>query len=143
MGSDMTSFVGRRLGCAALVAAWVVCAGCGGGSGQLPTVPAAGTVSYKGKPVAKGTVHSTPEAGPPASGVITDGKFTLTTYTDGDGAVAGKHKVGVEVTEEVKTKDGDTSVKYVIPQKYASPDSSDIKVDIPPGGKKDIAIDIK
>ena len=123
---------------------WLVLSGCGGSDpNELPTVSASGTVTYKDQPVSKGTVHFQPEKGRPASGIIEDGKFTLTTNTPGDGAVAGKHKVGVEVTEEVKTKDGDTSVKYVVPEKFANPDTSKIQIEIPPGGNKDIKVEVK
>jgi hypothetical protein len=52
------------------------------------------------------------EKGRPASGTIENGKFTLSTYREGDGAVPGKNKVAVVATEEQKTKDGDTTVKY-------------------------------
>ncbi len=140
----MTNVIVRR-GRPGLAAAmvWAVVSGCGGDSGELPAVPAAGTVSYQGKPVSKGTIHFQPEKGRPASGPIDGGKFTLTTYKEGDGAVAGKHLVAVEVTEEVKDKDGDTTVKYVVPQKFANPTSSKITAEVPPGGKTDIVIDIK
>ena len=55
----------------------------------------------------------------------------------------GKHSVGVSVTEEVKTKGGDNKVKYLIPEKFANPASSKITVEVPAGGKTDIAIDVK
>ena len=129
-----------RLGLAAV--AWAVVSGCGGSDGP-PAVPASGTVSYQGKPISKGTIHFQPEKGRSASGPIEGGKFTLTTYQEGDGAVAGKHAVGVEVTEEVKQKGGDTNVKYLIPQKFANPGQSKISVEVPAGGKTDIAIDVK
>jgi hypothetical protein len=127
----------------AAAVAWVVVSGCGGDSGELPAVPAGGTATFQGKPISKGTIHFQPEKGRPASGPIEGGKFTLTTYKDGDGAVAGKHLVGVEVTEEVKDKDGDTTVKYIVPQKFANPTSSKITAEVPPGGKTDIVIDVK
>lgn len=133
---------GLRRGLAASATALAVLSGCGGGGGELPTVPAAGTVTYQGKPVDKGTVYFLPEKGRPATGQIEAGKFTLSTYKDGDGAVVGKHRVGVSVTEEVKTKDGDTTAKYLIPQKYADAESSKLNADIPAGGKTDIVIDI-
>jgi hypothetical protein len=117
--------------------------GCGGDSGQLPTAPVSGTLAYEGKPVAKGTIHFHPKVGPPASAIVKDGKFTLTTYKDGDGAVVGKHRVAIEVVEEVPTKDGDTTTKSVIPKKYSSPDSSGIELDIPAGGRSNLQFDVQ
>ena len=100
----------------------IVLAGCGSGdSGGIPAVPAAGTITYDGKPVEKGTIQFLPEKGHQATGAIEGGKFTLSTYKDGDGAIPGKHGVGVSVTQDVPTKDGDTTVKYLVPQKYADP----------------------
>jgi hypothetical protein len=143
MGSGMKSAAGRWGGRGLVaVSAWALLAGCGGGDGEVPAVPAAGTVTYQGKPVEKGTVYFLPEKGHPATGAIEGGKFTLTTYKEGDGAIPGKHGVGVAVTEAVPTKDGDTAEKYVVPQKYADPGSSKISVDIPAGGKTDIVIDV-
>jgi hypothetical protein len=120
--------------------------GCGGGDPYaVKTVSAAGTVTYQGQPVKKGTILFQPEdeKGRPASGTIEDGKFALTTYREGDGAVAGKHAVAVVATEEQKAKDGDTSVKYIIPESYASPQSSGVTVEVPPGGSRDLRVDIK
>ncbi len=136
---------GRRLVPAlALLFTGVVFSGCGGRDpDELPTVAASGTVTYKDKPVEKGTIHFQPRKGRPASGVIDGGKFSLSTYQPGDGAVVGKHDIAVEVTEEVKMKDGDTGVKYLIPEKYSNHLKSGINVDIPPGGDKNIQINLK
>jgi len=120
--------------------------GCGGGDPYaVKTVSAAGTATYQGKPVSKGTILFQPvdEKGRPASGTIEDGKFTLTTYREGDGAVPGKHKVAVVATEEKKTKDGDTTVKYLIPERYASAETSGVEVEVAPGGSSDLRVDIK
>jgi hypothetical protein len=140
---------GRRPSGPGLVLALTVVAavsGCGGGDPYaVKTVSAAGTATYQGKPVSKGTILFQPvdEKGRPASGTIEDGKFTLTTYREGDGAVPGKHKVAVVVTEEKKTKDGDTTVKYIIPERYASAETSGVEVEVPPGGSSDLRVDIK
>ncbi len=120
--------------------------GCGGGGDDGPAaVPAAGTIKYKGKPLETGTIQFVPEKGRAAHGTIQDGKFTLTTYTEGDGAVPGKHGVGVVSTKEVaaKKKGAEPQSVYVVPQSYASPGGTNISVDIPPEGKKDIEINIQ
>jgi hypothetical protein len=136
----MKNVIGWR-GLAAMMA-WALLSGCGGADGP-PAVPASGTVTFQGKPISKGGIQFQPEKGRPASGTIADGKFTLSTYKEGDGAIVGKHAVAVSVTEEVKDKDGDTTVKYLIPQKFANPTTSKITAEVPSGGKTDIAIDVK
>ena len=60
-----------------------------------------------GQPVNGGTVFFSPAGqagetitGKPATGNVgPDGTFTLTTYTDGDGAVVGKHTVSYAAVE--------------------------------------------
>ncbi len=117
--------------------------GCGSSSTE-PTVPAAGTVVYKGQPLAKGTIRFVPEKGRPASGNIVDGKFTLSTYGENDGAVPGVHKVALTATEEVaaKKKGEEATTKSLLPPQYANEGSSGLSVTIPPEGKKDIEIKI-
>jgi hypothetical protein len=75
------------------------CAGCGArGAGTLPDlVPVKGKVTFKGEPLSKGTVHFEPDDfGRPASGKLkADGSFVLTTLKEGDGVVAGHHRVSI------------------------------------------------
>jgi hypothetical protein len=126
-----------------VVSAWLVVPGCGGGdSGNLPTAPVSGTLSVEGKPVAAGAIHFHPQKGQAASGIVKDGKFTLTTYNDGDGAIVGKHRVALEVVEEVPTADGDTTTKSLLPKKFSSPDSSGIELEIPAAGRPNLQINV-
>jgi hypothetical protein len=131
---------------ALVVATAVAVSGCGDHDPYaVKTVSAAGTVTYQGKPVEKGTIEFQPmdAKGRPASGTIENGKFTLTTYREGDGAAPGEHTVAVVATEEQKTKDGDTTIKYLIPEQYASPETSGVTVEVPPGGSSELQVDIK
>ena len=102
-------------------------------------------MTYKGKPLEKGTIQFIPENGRPASGAITNGHFVLTTNVEGDGAAPGIHGVGVTAYEEVPAKKPgqEPTTKSQLPAKYALPADSDIKVEIPASGKKDIQIDLK
>jgi len=71
----------------------VLTAGCGGGKQKLAKV--SGVVTLDGKPLDGAMVTFQPtDGGRPATGVTgADGHFTLTTYTSGDGAQLGDHKV--------------------------------------------------
>jgi hypothetical protein len=76
----------------------VPCWGCGTSNGQMsPLLAVKGKVTYKGQPVAKGTIRFEPDGyGRPATGRLqSDGSFVLTTNKEGDGVVAGAHRVSV------------------------------------------------
>lgn len=126
----------------ALALVGMVLGGCGGDKNAVPAVPASGKVNYNGKPIEKGTIIFHPEKGRSASGNIENGTFKLSTYTDGDGAIPGKYKVGVVVTEDVPTKGGDSTTKYLVPQKFADPDQSMLMAEVPPAGTNDIIINV-
>ncbi len=75
--------------------------GCGDAPGP-ETAYVSGTVTMNGSPVTAGRVMFFPTAsdgkntGKAASGQLdSSGEFELTTYSDGDGAVIGEHKVTV------------------------------------------------
>ena len=79
---------------------FVVCAlflaGCGG-EDRPPLATASGIVKLDGEPVEGATVSYLPvEGGRPGSG-ITDaqGRYTIKTFEDDDGAIVGDHKVSV------------------------------------------------
>jgi hypothetical protein len=126
----------------ALALAWGLLSGCGGDAGELPTVRVSGTLSVDGKPVSTGTVHFVPANGRPATGIVQDGKFTLSTYKEGDGVAPGKNRISVEVVQEVPTKDGDTTAKSLIPAKFTNPDESGLQLEVPPGGYSNLQINI-
>jgi hypothetical protein len=70
--------------------------GCGSdGLGKRYTV--SGRVTYKGAAIPSGTITFLPEdsRAKAAAGTITDGSYSLTTLTPGDGAFPGKYQVTV------------------------------------------------
>lgn len=72
-------------------------AGCGEPTGDPPTAATTGVVTYQGKPVA-GAVVSFIKEGASRSGVgvtNTDGKFTISTFANNDGAIIGDNLVTV------------------------------------------------
>jgi hypothetical protein len=112
-------------------------------SGEYPTVPASGTVTYKGAPLEKGQIQLVPDKeGPVAVGSIENGKFVLGTNQEGNGALPGKYRVTVFSYKDVQSRYGGTTTQSVIPTKYADPEKSGLIVEIPAGGKTDIKIDL-
>lgn len=106
---------------ALLCGAALLCIGCGG-SDQLPTYPVQGNVIFNGKPLQQGSVTFIPENGPYASGRISsDGTFELTTYAEGDGAIAGMHRILVSA---VKVDPNHPQAVPLIPFKYGSEQTS-------------------
>jgi hypothetical protein len=97
-----------------------------------PTLPVKGKVTYKGKPLTKGTITFQPEgAGKDATGEIQpDGTFVLTTYKKDDGAVVGKHRVTIDKTDAT------------VPAKYGGPGTSKLDVEVS-SGTTDYPIELK
>jgi hypothetical protein len=125
-----------RLRLALLVVALLVVGGCGR-SDRPPLGKVSGVVKLDGTPVPNASVMFTPIAGGrPASGT-TDaaGRFSLTTFDQGDGALIGEHRVTVicvETTGLPQTSDGlsgeigpeGIQEKWITPQKYSLPETS-------------------
>lgn len=127
---------------------------------QKETVPVTGTVNFKGKPLEGATVTFVQSNDPtPAYGKTdAEGKFKLTTYVDGDGAVVGSHTVLVTKTEtkggavanaDQNSKDyvpPDGSIApttiYLIPQKYSLPGASGLTADVKASDKNDFTFDL-
>lgn len=85
---------------------WFLTVGCGG-DGRLPCHPVSGTVTVNGQPVKGLRVWLVPQdealskaepAVRPYGECDEQGKFTSTTYTQGDGAPAGAYSLFVEAT---------------------------------------------
>lgn len=92
-----------------LVVISVVLAGCSDKDYAL--APVSGTITYDGKPVDKLRVSFSPEpvgdnfsVGPYSKGVTNaEGKFSLKTRYDDDGAVLGKHKLSFQYSDISET----------------------------------------
>lgn len=116
-----------------------------------------GTVLYKGKPLEDATITFTNnETSTTAYGRSgSDGKFTLTTFNNGDGATPGKQDVSVRKVllidkskKEIDT--GASSVipplpeeRWLIPQKFGNPETSELGLDIPETGNRKLILDLK
>ncbi len=94
--------------------------GCGDSS--PPVYKVTGTVTFNDAPLPTGTVLFVPKAGgPTAQGEIgPDGKYTLTTFRSGDGAVPGMHSVMVTAMKDNGPTAGHTPL---VPEKFSSEQS--------------------
>jgi hypothetical protein len=111
------------------LAAFLACAGSGcgiAGGGKAPDlIPVKGKVTYKGKPLTKGKVTFEPDGfGRPARGELqADGSFVLSTLKEGDGVVAGEHRVSIAGVEKSLAQDRAFT-------KYASPNTSRLTAEV-------------
>jgi len=103
------------------------CWGCGPAAGTPPSLIAVkGKVTYKNKPVTTGVIQFEPDGGfgRPASGKLqSDGTFVLTTLKDGDGVVAGHHRVFITGVDKSLSKNSAF-------KKYASPNTSKLTAEV-------------
>ena len=107
----------------------------GCGSSQIKTEPVSGVVSFNGTPLTTGTVTFVPESGtandaPQSLGSIgEDGAYKLGTGI-AEGAPPGSYKVDVTSSVPSDPTDPYSLPKSVIPAKYASSDTTDLRVEV-------------
>lgn len=114
-------------------------------AGNRPgTVPVSGVLTLDGQPVEGATVMFVPAkgglyAGGAAAGK-TDGKgkYTLTTFKPGDGAVPGTYTV--VITLNVTDERGE--VKSLLPKRYADPRTSGLTVEVAKQGPNEFYFDL-
>ena len=134
MPKRIPSLIALALAAILLIPCW----GCGSAGGAVPSlIPVKGRVTYKGQPVTKGIVRFEPDGyGRMASGQLrSDGSFVLTTLQEGDGVVAGEHRVTIEGFEKNLARD--RALK-----KYGSANISGLKAEVSPG-KTEFTFDLK
>lgn len=124
---------------AASLGMFVASVGCGP---SLPrTMPISGVVTLDGEPVEGASVLLIPVAGGhPATGVTdAEGKFVLSTFDAGDGAIVGQHGIAVtkshfvgEATSDgLSTPAGATApARELLPARYAAPSTSGLTFDV-------------
>jgi hypothetical protein len=148
---------GRLVMVCALSCVLAVFIGCGGESGP-DVYPVTGTVSYNGQPVEGAVVGFVGEAATKMATGTTDaqGRFELTTYKPGDGAVAGKHKVTVtkitggggggsgtvSMEEAYESTEGPAEAKNELPSKYEGADTSPLEFTVSAGDTNDFKIEL-
>jgi hypothetical protein len=99
----------------------------GCGDGRPKRVPVSGQVLIDGKPLTHGYVQFAPgDSRASTGGLDNNGRFVLTCFEMGDGAVTGKHQVAVMSQEAI----GQESIKWHAPKKYASAATSGLEQEI-------------
>ena len=150
----------KRTFFAGVVLCLVLCSGCGDSvdPNRPKTYPVSGTVTQGGQPVSGANVTFQSTDGSRGAVGVTDanGNFQLTTFTAGDGAVAGEHEVSITKYDQPKiTPKGDGSIgdtgdepetpekkgagtdadaKSMLPAKYADPKTSGIMATVTDAG---------
>jgi hypothetical protein len=131
-----------------LAACGALAAFLGAGCGQSPTVKVAGTVTIKGQPAENVQVTFLPAEGRPASGVTdTQGRFELSTFQPGDGAMPGEQTVTLgEYYPPGKPPPmprGNEPLPSRFPPTYSDTVNSPLKAKVERGGKNDFQFDVK
>jgi hypothetical protein len=114
-------------------------AGCSN-SERLETAKVTGKVTFNDEVVSRGVVSFSPQAGRGGKGLIRpDGTYELTTYTEGDGAIHGKHRVSV--TSTAPRKSVDEEPEFLVPPRFGEPATSGLEYEVLP--REDNRFDIK
>lgn len=107
-----------------------------GSSRRLATFPVRGSASFEGKALAGATLILHPvgiaeadELRPQAT-VRPDGMFSVGTYGVDDGAPAGQYKVTVHWYGKPSKSEDAPPPRSLLPQRYASPDTSGLAVTV-------------
>jgi hypothetical protein len=152
--SSMRSFFGFIV---LFVATVFICGGCGAGTKLSGLAPVQGVVTLDGSPLAEANVSFSPtqtsgEMRAAAGKTDASGKFTLTTLTANDGVTPGEfivtvtkfEKFGPAPKKEVNEYGEDITEphpeKNVLPPKYETIQTSDIKITVASSGDKNVQI---
>lgn len=134
-----------------VVAATSVCVPACRPPGSAPTVPAAGRLTYQGKPLADIDVVFTPSQGRRGTGTTdAEGRFRISTFAKGDGAVPGQHRVTLwpagplvnQIDENPAARSQAAAPKLPFPARYSSPDS-DLVVDLGDKGSRALELTLE
>ena len=119
----------------------------GCGNQNPPTYAIAGTVTYRGKPVENAGVMFMPDSGRPASGQTdAQGRFTLRTYKDNDGAIVGESIVCIsKMAPDPNHKAKGAMLQKMIsalPARYATPVTSPLRVTVGTSGSNEFQFEL-
>jgi hypothetical protein len=140
-----TSSVAQALGF--LLPLLVLAAGCGGSAGQF--VPVAGKVTFRGKPLAAGTIVFAPDpdrgttAIPVCAEIQSDGMYRLKP-SDAPGIAPGWYRVTVAAVEIVPAQGTSPAVpRSLLPDRYRDPELSGLICEVKPGRENSINFNLE
>ena len=114
-------------------------------SDQLPTYRASGQVVFPdGKPLGGGTIVFESRDHPvTARGVIeSDGSFRLSTYDQGDGAVAGPHRAAVSPAMDMTVDRDEVRMPLVVHPRYTDIDRSGLEFEVSSEGPNEFEVQV-
>jgi len=118
----------------------------GCGDGRPARIAVTGSVTYKGKPLDGASVTFVPKGARPASGQTdAQGRFTLQTFSAGDGVIAGDHVVCIvkSMPDPKETrKTPYAKMVAVTPARYATPVQSPLKATVAAKGTNDFHFEL-
>ncbi|MGD0656166.1 MAG: hypothetical protein ABSA16_17655 [Thermoguttaceae bacterium] len=121
---------------AILLLFFALISGCGDNLPQR--VPVSGQVLLDGKPLETGTLSiQSPGQRSSYATLGPGGKFSISTFSENDGLMIGKHPVAVISKENINGK----TVKWLIPKKYTDIATSGLEIDVP-GPRSDVVINL-
>ncbi len=116
--------------------------GCGESApSHVATYPVEAPITFRGKPTPGACISFHPvtptEEVPAPRGVVTrDGQLQVSTFNGGDGAPEGEYVLTVQWNRLVRRGDEVVAGPNVIPRKYTSPQTSNLRVRIAAGDNK-------
>lgn len=111
--------------CCVLAVTTLLFSGCGPRRPKLVRV--SGKVLIDGQPLTYGMIRFVPVGSRASVGSLDgEGRFELSCFDHGDGAITGKHRVEIRAAEPM----GDSAYKWLAPKKYASANTSELEQDI-------------
>jgi hypothetical protein len=131
--------LGRHLEMYVAAAAVVTLVGCGrGDAGRVSVHPVLGAIQFRGQPIAGAFVALHPKnvitgVPSPRATVSPDGSFALSTYDGNDGAPEGEYILTAQWYKPVKQGNEVVGGPNVLPPRYSSPHTSDVKVTVVAG----------
>jgi hypothetical protein len=146
-----STFKQQYPGIATFVLALYCCLGIGCSSqpDELAVFPVKGVLVYKGQPLENAllTFHPVDRADPRRTAArattTKEGKFELSTRNANDGAAEGEYTVTVECYKLVGSKGSWEPGPNILPPKYSSPQSSDLKVSVKKDDSAEKRIEIR